>query len=263
MARQSLTRGLDAIIEFSGVGISLPKRRRRKGVGKRQRLRRLAGDSRREEVWVLRSASFSILPGESVAVLGGGLPARQALLRLAAGTLMPDEGHVRRSDTVIPMVELARALDRTFTIRQNIYLLGGLLGMTPDQIGPQVASIAEQAGVDSMMDRYLGAAPAVQRQRMAWTIAMATNARAFAVDRALVVGEREFKEQCWVQLNELKQRGTTFLVATDAPRPLREFCDRALVIIDGSIQAAGSVDEGIELLREARAQGKIDEPPLG
>ena len=99
MARQSLTRGLDAAIEFSGVGISLPKRRRRKGVGKRQRLRRLAGDSRREEVWVLRSASFSVLPGESVAVLGGGLPARQALLRLAAGTLMPDEGHVRRSDT--------------------------------------------------------------------------------------------------------------------------------------------------------------------
>ena len=176
---------------------------------------------------------------------------------------MPDEGHVRRSDTVIPMVELARALDRRFTIRQNIYLLGGLLGMTPDQIGAQVASIAEQAGVDSMMDRYLGAAPAVTRQRMAWTIAMATHARAYAVDRALVVGEREFKEQCWAQLTESKRLGTTFLVATDAPRPLREFCDRALVIIDGSIQAASSVDEGIELLREARAQGKTDEPPLG
>jgi ABC-type polysaccharide/polyol phosphate transport system ATPase subunit len=98
---------------------------------------------------------------------------------------------------------------------------------------------------------------------MAWTIAMATHARAYAVDRALVVGEREFKEQCWAQLTEAKRLGTTFLVATDAPRPLREFCDRALVIIDGSIQAASSVDEGIELLREARAQGKTDEPPLG
>lgn len=263
MARQSLTRGLDAIVEFHGVGISLPKRRRRKGVGKRQRLRRLAGDSRREEVWVLRSATFSILPGESVAVLGGGLPARQALLRLAAGTLMPDEGQVLRSDTVIPMVELARALDRTFTIRQNIYLLGGLLGMTPDQIGPQVQSIAERAGVDTMMDRYLGAAPAVQRQRMAWTIAMATHARAYAVDRALVVGEREFKEQCWDQLRQERERGTTFIIATDAPRPLREFCDRALVIVDGSIRPAGSVDEAIEMVREARAQGKSDEPPVG
>lgn len=263
MARGSLTRGLDAVVEFQGVGISLPKRRRRKGVGKRQRLRRLAGDSRREEVWVLRSASFTILPGESVAVVGGGLPARQAFLRLAAGTLIPDEGRVLRSDTVIPMVELARALDRTFTIRQNIYLLGGLLGMTPNQIGPQVQVIAERAGVDSMMDRYLGAAPAVQRQRMAWTIAMATHARAYAVDRSLVVGEPEFKEQCWEHLRREREKGTTFIVATDAPRLLREFCDRALVIVDGSVRAVESVDEAIELVREARAQGKLDDPPVG
>ena len=39
---------------------------------------------------------------------------------------MPDEGTVKRRVPVIPMIELAKALNRRYTVRQNIYLIGGL-----------------------------------------------------------------------------------------------------------------------------------------
>ena len=112
MARLSLSPKLDAIVAFDDAGVRLPRRRRRKGDGRRQRLRRIAGEVKRDEVWRLRHATFAVAEGESVAIVGGKGSGREALLRLAAGTLIPDEGSVRRRVPVIPMIELARALNR-------------------------------------------------------------------------------------------------------------------------------------------------------
>ena len=69
MARH-LTPDLDAMVAFDDVGITLPRRRRRKGDGRRQRLRRIAGEVTREEVWRLRDATFEVAEGESVAIVG-------------------------------------------------------------------------------------------------------------------------------------------------------------------------------------------------
>ena len=71
MARLSLSPKLDAIVAFEDAGVRLPRRRRRKGDGRRQRLRRIAGEVKRDEVWRLRHATFAVAEGESVAIVGG------------------------------------------------------------------------------------------------------------------------------------------------------------------------------------------------
>ncbi|MEC7590670.1 MAG: ATP-binding cassette domain-containing protein, partial [Actinomycetota bacterium] len=163
MSRVAITADLDAVVEFDSVTMRMPRRRRRKGAGRRQRLRRIAGEVRREELEVLRNVSFSVQPGESVAIIGPKGPGRQALLRLAAGTLRPDEGQVRRGRRIVPMIEVARALQRFYTVRQNIFIVGGLLGMTPEHIDEALPGIAEQAGVSKMLGRYMNAAPPTVR----------------------------------------------------------------------------------------------------
>ena len=187
MSRVAITADLDAVVEFDSVTMRMPRRRRRKGAGRRQRLRRIAGEVRREELEVLRNVSFSIQPGESVAIIGPKGPGRQALLRLAAGTLRPDEGQVRRGRRIVPMIEVARALQRFYTVRQNIFIVGGLLGMAPEHIDEALPGIAEQAGVSKMLGRYMNAAPPTVRQKLAWSIAMSVDADAYAIDQTLVV----------------------------------------------------------------------------
>jgi hypothetical protein len=49
MSRVAITAGLDSVVEFDSVTMRMPRRRRRKGAGRRQRLRRIAGEVRREE----------------------------------------------------------------------------------------------------------------------------------------------------------------------------------------------------------------------
>ena len=235
MARGTLTRGLEAIVEFDDAGVRLPRRRRRRGDGRRQRLRRMAGEVQRDEVWKLRHATFSVAEGESVAIVGGKGSGREALLRLAAGTLIPDEGTVRRRVPIVPVIDVARSLIRTYTVRHNIYLIGGLLGMSPDEVGEKLGDIVEFSGVESILDKYLGTAPPLIRQRLAWSVSMATDARAYAIEQVLVVGDREFRQQCWTRVDRMREDGVTFLLASDSQKQFRRFCDRAILLDEGAV----------------------------
>jgi ABC-2 type transport system ATP-binding protein len=252
VARHSLSPGLPSIVEFDDAGVRMPRRRRRKGDGRRQRLRRIAGEVKRDEVWRLRHASFSVGEGESVAIVGGRGSGREALLRLAAGTLMTDEGRVSRRVPVIPMIDVGRSLIRGYTVRQNVYVVGGLLGMSPDEIGEKLGGIVAFAGVEGILDKYLGAAPALIRQRLAWSIAMAADARAYAIEQVLVVGERDFRQQCWTRVDRMREDGVTFLLASDSPKQFRRFCDRAILLDEGNVVAQTTVPDAIARLRESR-----------
>jgi ABC-2 type transport system ATP-binding protein len=252
VARIPMDPRLDAVVEFSHVFMRMPRRRRRRGSGRRQRLRRIAGEARREEVDVLLDVSFRVEPGDAVAVMGSNGPGRQTLLRLVSGTLRPDAGEIRRREAIVPMIEVARSFERTYSIRQNIYLVGGLLGMTPTQVEEHLPHIVETSEITISLDRYLGAAPALVRQKLAWSIAMSVDARAYAIDRTIVVGDAAYREQCWAHVEALREKGASFIVATDAPRLLRRFCSRGLVIGDGRIVIDSPMDEAVAVARDLR-----------
>jgi len=150
------------------------------------------------------------------------------------------------------MIDVAKSLARNYTVRQNIYLIGGLLGMEPDEVSEKLGDIVEFAGVEGILDKYLGTAPPIVRQRLAWSIATSSSARAYAINQILVVGEREFRQQCWTRMDRMREDGVTFLLASDSPKQFRRFCDRALYLEDGTVAAQTSVPQALAMLREAR-----------
>ena len=257
MARQRLDPDLESMLLFTDVGINILKGRRRQGGGRRHRLRRFVGEQSRTGSWVLRGVSTQIAAGESVAVLGLKNSGRTEFLRLAAGTLIPDEGVVRRRAQVLPMIDLGRAFGRGFTVRQNIYLLGGLLGLTPDKVESALPEIVETARLAPNIDKYLRGASALTRQKLAWAIAMAVNAPVVAADEMLVVGDVEFRKRCLAHVERLRAAGTTFLVSTDVPRKFEGFFDRAIVLHNGGVVADGALADGLALLRELRLANTV------
>lgn len=252
MNRFAVEPGLDSAVTLEGISLSIPQMKRRQGGGRKQRLRRLAGEVRREELPVLVDVNASVDRGESVLVLGGRPVHRRALIRLIAGTMIPDSGTVHRGLPFLPMIDIGKALGRSFTVRQNIYLLGGVFGMTPDEVVTRVDAIAERAGLTARLDKHLSGAPALVRQKLAWSIAMATETRAFAIDEVIAVGEPAFKDKCWEHVMALQASGSTFVVATDAPRALNNVFDRVLFIDPACHVHSMGVEEGIAAMREAR-----------
>lgn len=250
MARIRIDESLPEAVAFSGAGVRLPLRKRRGGGGRRHKVRRFAGEQTREERWMLRDATFTVPRGQALAVVGHPGSGRDQLLRLAAGTLMPDEGTVVRGQSIVPMIGMGGALERNYTVRQNIYLIGGLIGLLPDQVAERLPGIVETAGVAKILDKYLAEASRAVRGKLLWSIAMSAKAPAYAVSGALIVGQPQFRRHCWQVVEEYKDEGATFLVTSDKPSHLLRFCDRAVLLDDGRIVADTSVEEALELLRQ-------------
>jgi ABC-type polysaccharide/polyol phosphate transport system ATPase subunit len=251
MARQRIQPSLAHAILFEDVGIAMPRERRRGGSGRRHRLRRLAGEVARSQTWMLRNVDAFVDSGEAVAVIGVKNGGREELLRLAAGTLLPDEGRVTQRSTVVPLISIARTLNRRLTIRQNIYVIAGLLGMTPDEVAKVFDTIVEEAGVRGGLDRHLGPTPTPIRQRLAWSIGMATHAQTYVIDQVLAAGAPAAVQACWEQIAQLRADGTAFLIGSDDLVQLQAVCDRALFVNDGVVKPC-TVEEGINQLRRAR-----------
>ena len=236
---------LDVYLRFDHVGLSMPRKSRRKGSGKRGAMRRMAGDVKFENEVVLEDVTFSIAPGESVALLAPRDSGRVELLRLAAATLLPDVGSVQRSDVLVPMLDISRTFSRNFTVRENIYVTGSMLGIPQEQLPALVPVIAERARVTKHLDRFLAGLNYTHRQRMAWSIAMAVNARGYVVDNILEVGNLEYRAQCFAHAQELRADGVTFLMVSDVPEQVRAFCDRAL-LLKGTRVFESDIESGLE-----------------
>jgi len=194
-------------------------------------------------VWRLRDITLSIPAGQAVAIFGSRSSGREALLRLAAGTLIPDEGRVRRQAKVVPMIDVAAAMTRNMTVRQNIYVIGGLLGLTPSVMGDLVPRIAHLAGLQGQLERKLTPLTNRQINRLAWSIGVMTGERAFAIDKTHIGEDLEFASTVKERMSQMRAEGVTFIVASDRPELFLDDWDRGLVLDHGSIVADTTLAE--------------------
>ena len=79
----------------------------------------------RSEFWALRHVTFQIQQGESVGIVGANGQGKSTLLKLVAGTLIPDEGWVRLHGGVAPLVNISGGFKNDLTVRDNLHIVGG------------------------------------------------------------------------------------------------------------------------------------------
>lgn len=248
---------------FDHVAFESTTHRRRGGGGKKQRLRRLAGESKRVSKELLADVSFEVHPGEAVALITRNKTLRSAVVRLSAGTFLPDAGTITRTVDATALSALPRACNRRMTIRQNIYALGGLLGMSPDAIAEDFDEIVENTGLTTGIDRYLYTAGKSVRPQLALAVLAAAKPGLVAVDRSLVPKKDDAADKAIELLQGLRATGTAFVLAVENNAQVRMFCDEAFVIEDGIGSGLMPVADAIARFRASRGQdgqdGELDD----
>lgn len=239
---------------FDHVAFESTTHRRRGGGGKKQRLRRLAGEAKRVSKELLADVSFEVQPGQAVALITRNKSLRNAVVRLSAGTLLPDSGTITRTVDATALSALPRACNRRMTIRQNIYALGGLLGMSPDTIASEFDAIVENTGLTTGIDRYLYTAGKSVRPKLALAVLAAAKPGLVAVDRSLIPKKDDAADQALELLNGLRAGGTAFVLAVESNAQARMFCDQAFLIEDGVGSGLMEVGDAIARFRASRAE---------
>jgi capsular polysaccharide transport system ATP-binding protein len=83
------------------------------------------------------------------------------------------------------------------------------------------------------------------RARLAFALSMAIDFDCYLIDEVVAVGDSRFHEKCHVELFE-KRKDRAMIIVSHNPAYIREHCERAAVLEDGTLHPFDTVDAALE-----------------
>jgi capsular polysaccharide transport system ATP-binding protein len=186
-------------------------------------------ETRRTYHRVLSNISFSIKPGEKIAVLGRNGAGKSTLIRLIAGVETPTSGNIDRAMSVSWPVGLHGGIGGTMTGNDNIRLISRIYDKPFDLMRDFVEDFAE-------LGKYL-AEPVItysqgMRARLNFALSIAIDFDCYLIDEIIAVGDQRFQRRSQEELFD-KRADRSLILASHVPHIVKEYCSRALVLHRG------------------------------
>lgn len=198
------------------------------------------GDHARYGTWALRNVSFEVKRGESLGIVGKNGAGKSTLLKLIAGVSPVTYGSMHVHGRLFPMIELSAGMHSDLSGRENIKLLGAIMGFTGRQMELKLPEIEAFADLGDWLDKPVWQYSSGMQARLGFSVAVNVDADILLIDEVLSVGDVNFQKKCLNRMDELSNSGVTIIFVTHSPYAIERICERALYLEDGQITASGS-----------------------
>ncbi len=237
----------EPIISLRDVGIEFSRTRKRRRSLRDLVLRgRVSTAGSADKFWPFRHVSFDIHAGEAIGVVGRNGVGKSTLLSLIAGVLIPDEGTVDVRAGVAPLIAITGGFEGELTARDNISLVGGLHGMTDQELKDSFDEIVDFAEIAEFLDTPYKHFSSGMKVRLAFSVVSRLREPILLVDEVLAVGDAAFRKKCYARIDSLLNDGQTlFLVSHSSPN-LKRFCTRGLYLAGGQLRADGPINDVVK-----------------
>ena len=200
---------------------------------------------------VLKGISLDIYENEFVTLLGPSGCGKTTLLRVIAGFLDADEGHVmmdgediakvpaykRECNTVFQHYALFPHLD----VYDNIAFGLKIKKMPKDIIRQQVMRMISLVGLEGYEHRDVKAMSGGQQQRVAIARALVNEPKVLLLDESLSALDKNLRKEMQIELKEIQREvGITFIFVTHDQEEALTMSDKIVIMKDGNIEQIGS-----------------------
>jgi len=167
---------------------------------------------------ILQNCSFSLTQGERVALLGSSGAGKTTFLRLCAGLLVPQKGHIERDGRIVMQFQEPRLLP-WLTVEENIRLV---LSDGDDQELPEI--LLDAMGLADWKNHSPEDLSGGMQQRASLTRTLAYGGDVFLLDEPLNAQDAERKETVIDLINEYTEGSSLLLVTHDPEEAARLHC---------------------------------------
>lgn len=199
-----------------------------------------------EPVQALADVTLHVEPGETVGLIGRNGAGKSSTLRVLAGIVPPDSGHVECGGRVVTLLELGAGFSRDFSGRENVYLNGALHGLTRVQIEQRMDEIVAFSELGSFIDVPVKTYSTGMFLRLGFAIAAHLDAEILVIDEVLAVGDEGFQRKCLRRISERIAAGTTLVLVSHDTGAIERVCERVVVLDSGAVAFDGSTAPGLD-----------------
>ena len=190
-------------------------------------------------VRALEDLSFTLKDGDRVALLGHNGAGKSTLLRLSSGVYEPSAGVARIEGEIVSLIDISLGIDPEATGRENIFLRGGLLGMTRREINNRIDEIIDFSELGDFVDMPLRTYSTGMHLRLAFAVSTIVRPEILLMDEWLSVGDEGFKHKAEKRLTELVESTNILVIASHSRDLVMHTCNRVIWLEHGKIRIDG------------------------
>jgi ABC-type polysaccharide/polyol phosphate transport system ATPase subunit len=200
--------------------------------------------SRRHRVTVrgLDDLSFELHDGDRLGLIGHNGAGKSTLLRVMAGAYRPSSGAIRVDGEISSLLTLGIGFDTDDTGFENLHTACLYLGMTPRQIRAKTEEIAEFTELGEYLRMPVRTYSSGMQVRLSFAIATALEPDILLLDEVLGAGDAQFMIKARQRIADLMARASLMVLASHSTEIVRQFCNKAMLLHSGRIEAFGDVD---------------------
>lgn len=187
---------------------------------------------------VLHGISFSVAPGDRIALLGRNGAGKSTLIQILSGRLPATSGTIHRGLNMSWPLALGGGFDGELTGYDNVRFISKLYGVPIKETFEFVEDFTE-IGRQLLMPMRLYSNG--MRMRVAFALSLAINFECFLIDEVLLVGDLRFQEKCKRAIFDSRS-DRSMILAIHGPEVVREHCTSALVLKNGYGRVFDDVD---------------------
>jgi lipopolysaccharide transport system ATP-binding protein len=201
--------------------------------------------SSKQTVHALQDISFSLNQGEFVGILGNNGAGKSTLLKVLSRVTAPDKGEFTIQYPMAALLEIGTGFHPELSGRENIYLMGTLLGMKKRGVDAQLEAIVDFSQTSSYLDTPVKFYSSGMKLRLGFAVAVHLDAGLILLDEVMAAGDMAFQQQCHQKLQQEVKDGKTVLMVSHDLHALKQLSTQALYMRDGQLAALGPSHEVI------------------
>ncbi|MBI5804765.1 LPS export ABC transporter ATP-binding protein [candidate division TA06 bacterium] len=203
--------------------------------------------------------SLEVKQGEVVGLLGPNGAGKTTTFNIITGLLKPDSGKVLLDQTEItglPMYQRARlglgyltqeaSVFRKLSVEDNIMAILEMMPLNKEQRQERLKSLLSELNIDHLAKKKAYAISGGERRRVEVTRALVTNPSFLLLDEPFTGIDPIARADIQQVVVKLKDRGIGVLITDHNVRETLEITDRAYVIYEGKVFAAGTPQEIVD-----------------
>ncbi|MBI5585438.1 MAG: ABC transporter ATP-binding protein [Deltaproteobacteria bacterium] len=214
----------------------------------------LLAKSHGERIEVFSHLDLEVPRGISLGVIGRNGSGKSTLLKLLAGIYKPDTGTIRLDGRVASLIELGAGFHPEFTGRENVFINGAVLGLSRKEIEARFNRIVRFAELESFIDAPVRTYSSGMYVRLGFSVAVNVDPDILLVDEVLAVGDESFSHKCLDQMIAFKKAGKTIVLVTHDLPTVERFCEQAVWLDGGCLQAQGPPRQVVDAYRQEVAR---------
>jgi ABC-type polysaccharide/polyol phosphate transport system ATPase subunit len=190
----------------------------------------------------LRDVSFSVEAGSFFGIVGHNGSGKSTLTQLISGIAVPSAGQIEVWGRILPLLEVGAGFHDELTGRENVMLLGTILGLLPREITAALPAIVDFAGTARHMETPMKRYSSGMRARLSFATAICFPADIYVFDEVLAVVDDDFRMRCMQEMRGLHAAGATVILMSHDLSLVREMCHSGMWLNAGEVMMVGDMD---------------------